>query len=264
MSRFTAVIVAGMLAISPLSNAAQAQTPTPIPLPSGEDAVVVAVVDGDTIDVTIGGQPFTVRYIGIDTPETKDPGAPVQCYGPEASAANATLVTGQTLRLEKDRSNVDRYKRLLRYVYLPDGRMVNAELVRTGAAFAKRYPPDTKRAAQLAQAMAAAQSAGAGLWSACQVNLKGLQTLPLPVAVAPAPVATASSSGASASAISGIAQGVPPSDEWTCPPSHPIKGNANSMIYHSPGQQAYNKTKPEVCFAAGADAVAAGYRAAKR
>lgn len=58
-------------------------------LPGGEDAVVVAITDGDTIDVTINGAPATVRYIGIDTPETKQPNAPVQCYGPEASAANA-------------------------------------------------------------------------------------------------------------------------------------------------------------------------------
>lgn len=142
--------------------------------------------------------------------------------------------------------------------------MVNAELVRAGAAFAKRYPPDTKQATTLNQVMAEARTAGAGLWSACQVNVSNFKTTPLPEAQVVPVVTVAEVTSAPASPVGSAAPGVPPVDEWTCPPSHPIKGNANSMIYHAPGQQAYKKTKPEVCFAAGADAVAAGYRAAKR
>lgn len=270
------IIIIIMLAIAfILASPAYAQTPTPIPilvtLPAGEDAVVMNVIDGDTIDVEIEGQPYTVRYIGVDSPESVAPAKPVECFAHEAAAANAALVAGQMVRLERDKSNTDRYGRLLRYVYrADDGRMINAELVRAGLAFAKRYPPDTKRARQLAQEMIAAQTAKAGLWSACQVVK--LKTLPLPLPL-PIPAPTAIPAAAApapapaptpAPVASNSAGGVPPIDEWNCPPSHPIKGNANSMIYHSPGQQAYNKTKPEACFATGEDAVAAGFRAAKR
>ncbi|HEX2389341.1 MAG TPA: thermonuclease family protein, partial [Solirubrobacterales bacterium] len=62
-------------------------------------ARVVRVVDGDTIEVALGGGTDDVRYIGVDTPETVKPGEPVQCYGPEASAFNHRLVEGETVRL---------------------------------------------------------------------------------------------------------------------------------------------------------------------
>ena len=72
---------------------------------------VVKVVDGDTIAIEGG---ITIRYIGIDTPETVDPRKPVQCYGVEASAKNRELVEGKEIRLEKDVSEYDKYKRTLR------------------------------------------------------------------------------------------------------------------------------------------------------
>jgi hypothetical protein len=63
-------------------------------------------------------------------------------------------------------------------------------------------------------------------------------------------------------------RGIPPLDEWTCPKSHPIKGNINTrketMIYHAPGGAYYNKTKPEQCFVSEKDAKAAGFRKSKR
>jgi micrococcal nuclease len=225
-----------------------------------ESAVVTRIVDGDTIEATVGGVPLTIRYIGVDTPESKKPNTPVQCYALEATEANRALVLGQTITLERDRTNYDRYGRLLRYVYLADGRMVNEELVKLGAGFAKRYRPDTKHAVRLEAAQALAQAAKAGLWGACTVVNGATQPLPGGGAVAPVigatrqpPPPAASGSGAAA-----------PIDPYNCPASHPIKGNRNSMIYHKPGQQAYTKTKPEQCFASDADAVAAGYRAAKR
>ena len=81
---------------------------------------VVRVVDGDTIIVRLGGQDRRLRYIGMDTPETKKPDTPVQWMGPEASAANAALVEGRMVVLEKDVSETDRFGRLLRYVWLLD------------------------------------------------------------------------------------------------------------------------------------------------
>lgn len=115
-------------------------TPEPTDFTKGQ---VIRVIDGDTIKVRIGGKEYSVRYIGIDTPETVAPGKPVQPYGPEATAKNKELVGGKTVRLEKDVSETDQYGRLLRYVYVGD-LFVNKELVRLGYARQKAYPPDTK------------------------------------------------------------------------------------------------------------------------
>jgi len=63
--------------------------------------------------------------------------------------------------------------------------------------------------------------------------------------------------------------GVPPQDVWTCPLTHPIKGNFTTYsgercIYHMKGGQFYGKTKPERCFAAEEGAVKDGCRRSKR
>ena len=96
-------------------------------------ALVAAVVDGDTIDVLLDGQHERVRYIGMDTPETKHPSKPVQCFGAEASARNAELVADQWVELERDVSERDQYGRLLRYVWVGQT-LVNAKLLFEGYA----------------------------------------------------------------------------------------------------------------------------------
>jgi micrococcal nuclease len=116
--------------------------------------------------VDIGGNVLTLRYIGIDTPETVAPGSPVEWMGPEASAANAALVDGQTVFLEKDVSETDRFGRLLRYVYLASGVMVNEELVRLGYAYASSYPPDVRHQLRFQRAQNQAAAEGRGLWGA--------------------------------------------------------------------------------------------------
>jgi micrococcal nuclease len=127
-------------------------------------ARVQRVVDGDTIQVSVEGQYYTVRYIGIDSPETVRPDHPVEWMGPEATAANEALVGGKMVYLEKDVSETDRYGRLLRYVYLADGTMVNAELVRQGYAYSSTYPPDVKYQELLNRSEREAREAGRGLW----------------------------------------------------------------------------------------------------
>jgi micrococcal nuclease len=135
----------------------------------GDVGRVVRVVDGDTIHVQVGGVREKVRYIGVDTPETHRPGTPVQCYGRAATAANARLVEGRRVRLERDVEARDRYGRLLAYVRLAgDGRFVNAELVRAGYAQALTIPPNVRHAAEFKRLAASARRAGRGLWSACQ------------------------------------------------------------------------------------------------
>lgn len=126
-------------------------------------ARVVRVVDGDTIKVTVGGKEVTVRYIGINTPETVDPRRPVQPFGKEASERNKNLVEGKLVRLEKDVSETDRFGRLLRYVYVNDD-MVNATLVREGFAHAVSFPPDVKYQDMFRQLEREAREAKRGLW----------------------------------------------------------------------------------------------------
>ena len=226
------------------SPAAPAPTATAPPAASGspapaglQQALVVRVVDGDTIEVLIGGEELRLRYIGVDTPETVDPRRPVGCFGKEASARNRELVDGKTVGLEKDVSETDRYGRLLRYVWL-EGRMVNAQLVKEGYAVASTYPPDVRHADLFANLEAQARQAGRGLWGACAT----------PEAPSPTPAAGAACDRPS------------------------IKGNISSAgekIFHVPGGAFYEDTqideaKGERWFCTEAEAVAAGWRKSKR
>jgi len=124
-------------------------------------ASVVRIVDGDTIEVNISGNLHRVRYIGIDTPETGQPG------GEEATNVNVELVAGRTVYLEKDISETDRYGRLLRYVWVEEG-MVNALLVARGYAQVATYPPDVKYQQEFLELQRQAREAGLGLWGASQ------------------------------------------------------------------------------------------------
>jgi len=136
-----------------------------------ESARVTRVIDGDTI-VIEGG--YRVRYIGIDTPEIHPE---TEAFGMEAWQANRQLVEGKQVRLERDISEMDKYDRLLRYVYVDDI-MVNAELVRQGLAQAKAYPPDTKYQDCLEALEAEAKSEGRGMWAKSPTT--SLRYLPLP------------------------------------------------------------------------------------
>lgn len=127
---------------------------------------VTRVVDGDTIEVQLGGQEEDVRYIGVDTPETVKPGAPVDCFGPQASTFNHRLVERRRVRLVFDSERRDVYGRLLAYVYLGD-RFVNAELVRRGLARTLSIPPNDRFAERLKRLEIAAARRGRGLWGAC-------------------------------------------------------------------------------------------------
>ena len=77
---------------------------------------VTGFSDGDTISVDMNGNKEKVRFIGVDTPETHKPNAPVQCYGPAASAFTKNVIGTKKVRLEADplSTNRDRYDRLLR------------------------------------------------------------------------------------------------------------------------------------------------------
>jgi len=106
----------------------------------------------------------TVRYIGIDTPETHHPMKGVERAGKEASEANRKLVDGKTVRLEFDVQEQDRYGRLLAYVYLEEGTFVNAWLVENGYAVVMTIPPNVKYEALFRKLQREAREAGRGLW----------------------------------------------------------------------------------------------------
>jgi micrococcal nuclease len=117
-----------------LETPAPTATPPPFLHPnpqSLEEATVVKVVDGDTVDVRIGGQRERVRYYGIDAPEEGE-----KCYQ-EATERNRELV-GTTVRLEADARDKDEYGRLLRYVFTNEGVSVDTTLVSEGLAKAQR------------------------------------------------------------------------------------------------------------------------------
>jgi endonuclease YncB( thermonuclease family) len=136
-------------------------------------AEVIHVIDGDTIDVQIGGREERVRLIGIDTPETKKPNSPIECFGPEASAFTASLLPiGTRVRIERDLVGRDDYGRLLGYVYVDDvdgtiDTFVNMEIIRQGYATPLTIEPNSTYAREFASAAGEAEVAGLGLWTAC-------------------------------------------------------------------------------------------------
>ncbi len=120
------------------------------------------MIDGDTVVITppIDGI-ADVRLIGIDTPEVLGDAEP---YGKEASAFTRRVLAGKRVTLEFVVERVDKYGRLLAYVWLPDGTMVNELLVRKGYAEASAHPPNVRYAKRLAAAERKARAEGAGLW----------------------------------------------------------------------------------------------------
>ncbi len=134
--------------------------------PASAKAFVIRAVDGDTIEVRVGGKREDVRYIGVDTPETVKPDTPVQCFGPRASTFNHHLVERHRVRLVFGVERRDVYGRLLAYVYLGD-RFVNAILVERGLARTLTIPPNDRFAPAFQRLELHAARAGLGLWGAC-------------------------------------------------------------------------------------------------
>lgn len=131
--------------------------------------VVTHPVDGDTVDIDLGGTEERVRLIGIDTPESVARDRPVECFGPEAKARLAELLPpGTPVRLERDVEARDRFGRLLAYVFRSaDDAHVNLLLVEEGFAEARPFEPNITRQAELDLAEDRARAAGRGLWPAC-------------------------------------------------------------------------------------------------
>ncbi len=154
------------------------RTPRPTPtLPPGNpivkcippdaprmEARVLRVVDGDTIVVFAQGQTYTVRYLGIDTPEIRKGRKPAHPWGPPAHRRNRELVGGKRVLLVADpiADDRDRYGRLLRYVLVGDV-FVDLQLVEEGLAWL--YPARHSCEDLFKEAEARAKAAGLGVWS---------------------------------------------------------------------------------------------------
>ena len=132
------------------------QTPNAVLFP----ATVLYVLDGDTLVVYFEGQKESVRLLAIDCPEIhynpklwrdakgneKVAEKMIQA-GLEAKKLTQSLVPkGSSVNLEFDSQKRDKYNRLLAYVYLPDGQMLNAVLFKQGAARAYLIPPNVRYA----------------------------------------------------------------------------------------------------------------------
>lgn len=210
---------------------------------------VISVTDGDTITVGLNGQNYPLRFIGVDTPETKHPSKPVEFMGKEASDFTTNELNGKKIWLEKDVSELDKYNRLLRYVWLVDpsditnptyedvrDKTINGILVREGYAKAVTYPPDVKYQEYFNKIQQEAEQNKKGLWQDKTEN---------------------------------IVEETKKQDEATQTSETVdmrIKGNKNSMIYHFPNGRDYDKVKESnaVYFKTPQEAEAAGYRPAKR
>ena len=136
------------------------------PQSGGRGDVITRVVDGDTAHVEIDGRDVTVRFIGIDTPESVAPDQPVECFGPEASAYTEDRLEGERVRLEYDVEREDRFGRTLAYVWLGD-ELFNETLLREGYALVTTFPPNVAHVDRFTEAQRFARNHELGLWGAC-------------------------------------------------------------------------------------------------
>ncbi len=189
-------------------------TPTPRPKPArvqpgGPAHTVLEVVDGDTIRINRNGVEETLRLIGLDTPETKDPRKPVQCFGREASARAKNLLEGERVRIAQDptQDTRDKYGRLLVYVWRTDGLFYNYRTILDGYAHEYTYDVPYQYQAQFRKAEREARENGRGFWSARTCGGDTTQPAdPLPVPPTPTPVPPAQP---------------PPPASGNCDPSYP-------------------------------------------
>jgi|GEM_PF-639245 len=176
----TATVVPASTTVVPESTTVVPAPATAVPQPATQVPVtnpripagalvaqVVRIVDGDTVRVLLDGQEIVTRLIGIDTPETKAPNAPIECFGPEASDFATTTLTGQTVYLEYDptQDRLDRYDRHLVYLWLSDGRNFNELMITDGYAFEYTYDKPYKYVDAFRAAQNDARTNQRGLWS---------------------------------------------------------------------------------------------------
>ncbi len=228
-----------------------------------QKAWVTNTIDGDTIEIEIGGNTYKLRLIGMNTPEIHHPNKGVEFFGKEAYEFTQKTLKNKEVYLEKDVSETDKYQRLLRYVWLtlpkdPENptydevknQSLNGILVRDGYANAVTFPPDIKYADYLAKIEKEAKSENKGLWNEeARSKWEKEKNSPENKWVRTTKQITNRGNTYTADTTQG-----------------PVKGNRKSRKYHVQGQQGYDKISINnvVWFNTKEEAEAAGYVPAKR
>lgn len=222
-----------------------------------QEAKVLKVVDGDTIVIDRGQGQEKVRFILVDTPETKHPKKGVEYFGKEASTFTTNSLSGKTIYLQKDVSETDRYNRLLRYIWIERpssnepteeeirSKCFNAILLAGGYAQVTTFPPDVKYVDLFRQIQKEAMDSNKGLWGNAGSPVEEVKE-----EVQQKPQNNPKNTGEKAYLYA----------------NGRIIGNKNSMIYHVPTGRDYKKVtyRNAVFFNTEQEAQAAGYRRAKK
>ena len=128
---------------------------------------IVKVIDGDTVDIKKDDVIQKVRLIGINTPESVDPRRGVECFGAEASDYMKSIASDREVYIELDdtQSKYDKYGRLLAYIYLTDGQMLNRKMIAGGYAHEYTYDKPYKYQKDFKDIEKFAKNNSRGLWS---------------------------------------------------------------------------------------------------
>ena len=132
-----------------------------------ENVILSRCIDGDTAEFILDEKKITVRFLAIDTPETKHPTKGVEPYGKEASDYTCkTLTEANHIHLEFDASSTktDKYNRYLAWIWA-DNRMIQEELIKQGLAKVAYLYGDYKYTKELEQVQQTAQSRKINIWS---------------------------------------------------------------------------------------------------
>ncbi len=215
-------------------------------------AAVVKVLSGDTIHVFVNGEVERVRYIGVIAPEPGEGDQAGEPQGNEALRFNRGLVSAKNVRLELDAQERDPEGRLLAYVWLGDV-MVNAEIVARGYGQVVSGGPNVRHQETLLRRQQEARTARLGIWKTA----------------GPTPPPGRSGSTAPEPRPTQGRPGVPPTNGWTCPLGHPIKGDFRTYstercIYYSPGTATYAESRVDRCYATEDEARRDGCRRSRR
>ena len=245
------------------------------PSPYDATVTVARVVDGDTVEISpaIRGTE-DVRLIGIDTPETVDPGEGVEPYGPQASAFATRELTGRKVGIEFDRGEgrpVRSAPCLRLRERLDVQRGARGEGLRASLPLPAQHDPRGQVRGGAVQGQGfgdrhlgthrgpAVRTRGPGQrHRRGHARMHGHRQFLRKRHLRLICIGHTTSNGEAPPAAR-----VAPISEDDCPPSAPIKGN-QSGLYHVPGGAYYDVTNPEECFATAADAEAAGYEASSR
>lgn len=244
--------------------------------PTQELSSVSRVIDGDTVVLNINGKDETIRLIGINTPETKDPRKPVECFGYEASSKAKELLENKKVTLTPDstQDTRDKYGRLLGYIHTEDGLFFNLEMIKQGYAYEYTYNTPYKYQEDFKQAQNEAQQAKRGLWASDTCNgeltLKANETETTSTINTPTEQ-TATPTTTSPTTEVNTSPAVTPEPITSPTTDCNIKGNISSSgekIYHYPGCASYSRTKideseGERWFCTKEEAVGAGWREAR-